>query len=345
MTAILAFGAAYLGGRALVSHHAPSLPMVRIVGGATRYIGVRCAGERIEETFTLENIGAVLARVCEVQTSCGCTNYVVECSDIPLAGTSALVLITTLPSSTREETHTMYYADAFFDGLANPVRAVFEVTVVSEVPAVIDFGRILPNSGPCMREFRVHGCAGPLEVVAAESDNAAVGAEIVRSTARSQEDAVISVTLRPPEFPGDFVARIRVVYTEPTHVPGEVAVRASIASRIECEPQSILFGVLENGRTYARTMRIESTVGERFDITDMRATLPNVSCSASPTSAGRTEYVAQTNCVAPSVLGSFAGTVEIETSDARCPLVVIPVYGVCGGGENDAALAPAPEGS
>ncbi len=323
-----AFCIAYTLGRATLPRASQAHATIRIVGDAVRHVGTHCPGATIEEIFFLTNTGGKSLHVRGVETSCGCTDYVMDPWEIPPGGTGMLTLTTVLPD-VAEETWVALSANVLFEGFADRVQVVVRAEVAPEVPAVVDFGRVAPGGASLTRPLRLHFCAEPSVVVAIDSDDPAVAASVVEQAATPGGDGLIEVTLSPPSIPGTFLATLQIKVADPDRPLLEVPVRVTVAPYIEARPATLLLGTVVAGERYGYSMRIASTKDLLFDITDVQSDVSGLECRVSPVGAERTEYLLQATFTVPEVYGAIAGNIEVATTQEECASVIIPVYGVC----------------
>jgi hypothetical protein len=207
--------------------------------------------------------------------------------------------------------------------------------VVPELPAVLDFGRVLQNEERLVKRFSVHCCAESLLVTDVASDSPWLDAQLVESPDGSGNDSIIEATVFQPQIAGDIVGRLTVNFADPQAASQTVAVRATIAPRIEARPPCLILGTFSRGTIKRRSFRLVSTIGEPFTVCQPTSDLSELRCQLSPASTIHSEFVGQVVFGASAEAGTVVGSVEIITSDAQCPRVVIPVYGACVASNDD----------
>ena len=293
-----------------------------------RDLGEVCHGTTISEEFTYRNRGARTLRVESVTTNCGCTASRVSPHEVEPGAIGAITLITDLNERTGYEWKTQYKADVVFAGYSTPVSMELTVLVVRDLPTALDFGRVLPDDVVHTRTFLARSCEHAPDFTSIESDNGAISGQFLPSE-REPEARLVEVTLRAPDDPGLFVAHLTFVSAREDATPRVVTVRATVAARIESEPESLLLGTIEPQRRYSYALRIASRLGEPFEVRNATTSVPGLSLRWSAADTQHTQYNVQAELEQPDVVGSIAGNLEVTTSDPRCPAIVVPVYGVC----------------
>ena len=290
--------------------------------------GETCQGVPVTQTFTFRNGGQTALRVAAVDTSCTCAVYELSAYEINPGDTGSVVLTAHTDTPVSYESKTRVEAQVSFVGYAQPLRLGLTMTVVRAFPLVVDFGRLPPAAPVRSQSFRVRACDGAHAIRALRAEDPAVVARPAEMTADGLPRA-LEIEFHAPDQPGLFVTAVWVEFEDTTCAPVSIAVRATIAPRIEARPESLALGTVRPGRRYVYALTLASTVAEAFEIEGTKTGIPGLECRYSRVAAGATTYSVQATLTAPDVSGSITGSVEITTSDPACPRVVVPVKGVC----------------
>lgn len=335
---LLSFMAAYAIGQAILSSNKMRVPSVKLTDRERRDLGKRCAGDVVDHEFVFTNNGDHTLRVKMVQPSCNCTDFTIEPTDVHPGASCSLRLSTTLPADIGSEKNIAIQADVFFENYSVPLKVQAIVTVVPEVPHVVDFGRIAAEGLPAKKRFRINPCDVFADVASLRCDDPAFHAQVIGLDPDDDDVTIVEITLTPQATSGTFVSKLLITYADPYRPSSEVSVRAMFTPRIEAEPKSLFLGTILPWKNHSYALSIKSSIGVPFEIRQITSSVDGIDCRASAANAVGTEYLIQVVIHPSDILGSIAGSIVIMTSDTKCPMIVVPVYGVIAENADGATL-------
>lgn len=293
-----------------------------------RNIGEVCTAEEVVQEFAYRNVGDRPLHLLRVETNCPCTSHAVSAYEIGPGACGTIALTTRVNEPLVYERWARISADLTFQGYAQPLSLACDLLMVRDLPAVVDFGTLIAGGPPAPLVFQARPCTGPADYVRVDSDHPSVTAELLPPGSDSGSRPVL-VELNPPETPGLLVANLSFHGPAGDRAVRQVAVRATLRPRIEAEPDSLVLGTVPAGSQRAYSLAVVGRVEQPFDILSVRSSVDGLATRWSRADTAGRRWNVQVTFAPGNVVGGITGSLEIATSDRRCPLVVVPVCGVC----------------
>ena len=226
-------------------------------------LGPRIYDEELKVTFTAANVGTESLSLNITKTSCGCTSTLVTKGSLA-PGDQTEITLTHLPKAAKKRLGNASY-DAVLetnDKTAPAVMLSFTVRHVEQVfvtPEIIVFGEVPPNTESITREFSIEclNDSGTSKVVSVDVASPYLA---VKKTGEQQFSGhsvhTYSLDFDPSKCGNDRTSSVTIL-TDSRRVPViEIPVKFMRAYPMLANPKALLLGVLREGSTTTRTIRL-----------------------------------------------------------------------------------------
>ena len=300
-----------------------------------RDFGVVRRGETVEQEFPFTNIGDEPLVLHAVRTSCGCSAVLTSATEVLPSSRGSIRI--EFNSESRRGRQNVYVSVHTNDSYEPTVWLTLSGIVAVDLdcsPRQIDFGKVRRGTDVTRRVALIASSSQRLAVT-----NLVTGdPSITASTETYRDDGVsdgldrviVWAKLNPKEMRlGPFESHV-IVSTSLTESPLLlIPAKGEVVGDLDVRPRLMFLGELRRGQSATRTVRIEHSSHQPFDILSFRADIPYLKAGKFPSNRDMF-YDLTVECRVPddACVGTLRGTISIHTSVPGEDVVEIPIVAI-----------------
>ena len=285
-------------------------------------------GEKVTHEFRFTNQGNRDLRVQSVKTSCGCTAAVIAADTIP-PGTEGTIQATfdTKQFAGRKAKDIRVHTN-------DPLSPVTTLTLRGEIsvevqvqPAQLYLGRLRRGS-PVTRTVTVlYDENKSLEITDITNANPALSVRAENAQVEGKKGKALRVSVSETAPRGPLNDTITVSTTSTKKPTISIPVVGSIEGDISVSPSQVSFGVVRQGVSVTRTVRIKNRSAQPLGLGQVRSSLASVVPELTEVTPGQ-EFALRLHITGDTEPGKIRGSIEVMTDHPEETQLTIPLFGI-----------------
>jgi hypothetical protein len=317
-------------------------PQPRIVFEKTELdLGKLAEGQPGKFAFAFHNEGQAELKILNVSKSCGCTKA--DSTKPVLKPGEKAEIVGELDTHNRPGTQSKTVTVLSNDPLTPQVTLTFHAQVEQEIeiePRYVNLGSV-EMGDEVTQTVTIHNRSkNPMRIKGIESNNANIQVRVTSPVADTEagkqgleslpvvgdQPIVLEVRGQAGEQGGGFGAQITLTTDNPAKPRIDLSVYGRVNADILVYPQTVFFGLVQEGQTTTRTLTLESRTRTPFEIVGMRPSGIPLEIRQEPIPGpNKVGYVLRVGMTGKSTMTSGAGRIFLETTHPRQKTIEVQV--------------------
>lgn len=317
-------------------------PQPRIVFEKTDLdLGKLAEGQPGKFAFAFHNEGQAELKILNVSKECGCTKA--DSTKPVLKPGEKAEIVGELDTHNRPGAQSKTVTVLSNDPLTPQVRLTFHALVEQEIeiePRYVNLGSVEMGDEVTQTVTIRNRSKNPMRIKGIESNNANIKVRVTSPVADTEagkqgleslpvvgdQPVLLEVKGQAGEQGGGFGAQVTLTTDNPAKPRIDLSVYGRVNADILVYPQTVFFGLVQEGQTTTRTLTLESRTRTPFEIVGMRPSGIPLEIRQEPIQGpNKVGYVLRVGMTGKSTMTSGAGRIFLETTHPRQKTIEVQV--------------------
>ncbi|MBI5118590.1 DUF1573 domain-containing protein [Candidatus Poribacteria bacterium] len=304
----------------------PNGPSPRIVFSELEHdFGTLGARQTAKHTFKFRNEGNATLVVGDVKSTCGCTGTLLSKKEIAPGENGEIEVTFNSGNSSGQKKKSIYVSSNDLQQPKLELHIMAKVVIPVELKPLTLYWSADKNQPPNRRAELVLDQNVKLNVTKLESSSPAFKASVQPRKIDESGGYYIDVTYDGTLPPGEHRATLSVLTDNPEYSKLDIALICKVTGPVRAVPEVATLGVIKDDTLPTRIIRLYSTSGKSFEITEIKSTNPILKAEFSKENVPNS-YQVKVSLTAKPPLGAFSEKLLIQTNDPEQASLQIPVH-------------------